>query len=485
MLKKLESLEPEWLRKIEIPNWLVLVVALVFIARIPTFLEPFHDINELSYLIVGQSLLQGKVIYREVFATQAPLIYFIALVSGNIFWMKAATCVAIIASLLFFWKLTQQLFPKRQIMATVATVAFAFLTTIPTFEGNLVSTEIFSLTFVILSFWLLLNIKSGNLNYLLSGLFFSLALLIRPLAIFEIVGFWVYLLLSKKLTKKDLRMILTFKLGLFLPIVIAFFCFYFRESFNQFLDIVIKNSFQIKDSGLFIQALAIVSGSVIVLNHFKKKLTKGFLFSTAWFLASLFSVTFVQKISGQNLLVIIPAVSILIAILLTSIKIDQTLSILPLLLLSIFIIKTNLIYISSFEYYANFLSYVSGKQTKEEYFKYFGDQTFRDFEISEFIANSCDKKSSIFVWGNSPAVYAMSDRSFTTRYFNTKDISSIKLKISTIDSLYKDRPKFVVVTKDSPGFRELNNFLISNYILIKELSGAKIWKSVENISALR
>ena len=71
-----------------IPNWVVGILALVFIIRIPSFFEPYYYGDEMIYMSLGQGVRQGMTLYKDLHDNKPPLLYLTAAASGNIFWFK-------------------------------------------------------------------------------------------------------------------------------------------------------------------------------------------------------------------------------------------------------------------------------------------------------------------------------------------------------------------------------------------------------------
>ena len=42
----------------DIPNWLIVILALVFLLRVPSFFEPYYYGDEMIYLALGQGVRQ-------------------------------------------------------------------------------------------------------------------------------------------------------------------------------------------------------------------------------------------------------------------------------------------------------------------------------------------------------------------------------------------------------------------------------------------
>ena len=79
----------KFIQKIHVPNWLVIILAVVIILRIPTFFEPYSYGDEMIYLTLGEGMSQGIPLYSGLHDNKPPLLYILAAISGRLFWFKA------------------------------------------------------------------------------------------------------------------------------------------------------------------------------------------------------------------------------------------------------------------------------------------------------------------------------------------------------------------------------------------------------------
>src|SRR3990167_10237118 len=114
--------EKNFLDKIHLPPWLLLVLALVFLFRIPSFFEPYTYGDEMIYLTLGNAIRRGLVLYRDIHDNKPPLLYLIAAVAGNVFWFRAILAAWSLTTIGLFWKLVNFLFGKNQFLIKVTTI---------------------------------------------------------------------------------------------------------------------------------------------------------------------------------------------------------------------------------------------------------------------------------------------------------------------------------------------------------------------------
>ncbi len=90
---------------------------------------------------------------------------------------------------------------------------------------------------------------------------------------------------------------------------------------------------------------------------------------------------------------------------------------------------------------------------------------------------SSKKNEKIFVWGDSPVIYALTRKLPPVKYvaaYHIVDYSSTK---SLAIELSTKNPTFIVLLPDAPAFPEVFQVLKNNrYILIETIDRAQIWK---------
>src|SRR4030066_557978 len=96
-----------------LPNWLIGVLALVFILRIPSFFEPYYYGDEMVYMTLGQGVSQSVTLYKDIYDNKPPLLYLAAAVAGSLFWFKVILTFWNLITIVFFYKLAKFLFEKN------------------------------------------------------------------------------------------------------------------------------------------------------------------------------------------------------------------------------------------------------------------------------------------------------------------------------------------------------------------------------------
>jgi 4-amino-4-deoxy-L-arabinose transferase-like glycosyltransferase len=487
----------KFLDKIHLPLWLTILLALVLLFRIPNFIEPYSYGDEMIYLSLGEAVRQGIPLYGGIHDNKPPLLYITAAIAGNLFWFKVILAAWSLITVVLFWKLSKVLFPKSIKFQKVSTIIFAILTTIPLLEGHIANAENFMIGPIIAAFLILLSKKLNFKNLFTAGVLFSIATLFKVPAAFDIPAIIFLWIVMADLKTKKLKVVakntLYLSIGFIVPIAATFVWYFARGAFSEYLiaaflqnfgylsswrpdDIV--EPFLTRNGPLLIRA-GVVAVGLAILYWKRKKLSKQFIFVTAWLLLNLFAASLSERPYPHYLLQAVPAVSLLLGILFTQKTMGQSLSIIPLTIVLLVPVYLNYWHYSTTAYYVRFAKFATNNMTKEEYLDSFGGHIIRNYEISTFLVQSTTRSDKVFVWGgDSSMVYALSRRLPPIRYvasYHVKDFSSPE---ETIVALKKSPPKQIVVLPDASPFPELIMFLRENYILVSTIKGAEIWNQI-------
>jgi len=240
----------KWLSK----YWLILVILVFFLLRIPSLFEPFTYGDEGIYLTLGQAARKGLVWYRDIHDNKPPMLYLIAAAAGDFSSYRAIFFFWSLITLFAFYKLAETVFSKNKLAVVIATSGFTFLSTLHSFEGNVANAENFMLLLTIIAFYLTLkfaskqsrNKKNSPLNanpglLILTGGLFSLAALFKIPAAFDFLAAMIFLFIVgfEKKEKKYLvqigRSFAFLAIGFSLPFLLSIFYYAFWGGLNQYL----------------------------------------------------------------------------------------------------------------------------------------------------------------------------------------------------------------------------------------------------------
>lgn len=488
--------EPDYIQFLHLPGWMVFLLGIIFLVRVPSFFEPFYYGDEMIYLNLGQAIKRGMVLYRDIHDNKPPLLYFTAAIAGNVFWFRAILAAWMMTTTAFFYKLSNHLFPKYPAVVQAAVVAFAILTTIPLLEGQIANSELFMIGPVIYSFYILLSKKLTTKNLLFAGFLFSVGTLFKMPSMFDIGAIVFFWLIITKFSFKNytniFRNLFVIFVGFITPILVTLAWYASKGAFNEYLVAAflqnigylssfrpddVAEPFLVKNGPLLLRGLIVLIGSFI-LYIFRKKLSKPFIFASLWLLFAAFAAFLSERPYPHYIIQVVPAISLMIGMLIAYPKLEQSLTVIPLSLVVGGMVYFQFWYYPSVSYYTNFAKFALGQQTKLEYFEGFSGNVNRNYKLAEYLIQSSSPNDNVFIWGDSPTVYALSNRLPHIKYVADYHIFDFSSPDFILKSVSDEMPLYVIVMPDSRPFRELNHFLQNNYLFIDEIDGANIWKRV-------
>lgn len=480
--------------KLDIENWLCILLGVVLILRIPSFFEPYSYGDEMIYLVLGEGMRQGLTLYRDIHDNKPPLLYILAAISGSLFWFKVILAFWNMVTIYLFSRLARILFPKNSLFVKISTIVFAVLTTIPLFEGNIVNSELFMVGFTILAFIILLSKSHTFRNLFLAGVMFSIGALFKIPSAFDlpvIMVFWVIVSgLKKESLLSTVKNSFVIVIGFLGPILLTMLWYMSKEALNEYLVAAflqnvgylssfrpddVQKSFLERNLPLFIRGGVVLLG-VLLLLWKKNKLSKEFIFASLWLLFSLFGVTLSERPYPHYFIQAVPAVSIFIGMLTTKKTFEQTLALIPLTLAFFVPVYFNFYHYPTVGYYAKFLKFATGQMDKNAYFDTFGGNTNRNYEIANLLTESTLPHEKVFIWEDGVTIYALSRRLPPTKYvagYHIKDFSS-KTKIAEI--LSESLPRTIISFPEQESFPELRPLLAEKYLQIPLVNNATVYR---------
>ncbi|QQS39029.1 hypothetical protein IPM62_00205 [Candidatus Woesebacteria bacterium] len=482
------------IKKLHIPIWLFCLLVGVLVLRIPSLFEPYYYGDEMIYLALGNAIKKGMVLYKSIHDNKPPLLYLTAAIAGNLFWFRAILAIWHLMTVFVFWKLVRVLYPKKINLQKVSTCVFALLTTLPLLEGNIANSEMFMIGPTMVGFLILLRKNQISGAPLVAGLAFSIGALFKIPAAFDMPAIVLFWIITQNFSSKDI--LITIKktvllaVGFAVPILVTFVYYYFRGALSEYFIAAFgqnfgylssfrpddtREPFLTRNGPLIFRGLTLLSG-LGVLFLARKKLSKQFIFLTTWLLLTMFAVTLSERPYPHYLIQSIPVVSIMIGILFTNKKIEQTLVIIPLLVFFAIPVYYKFWYYPSAPYYVRYLDFVSGKITLDQYRSAFGNNVNVDYKVARFVIDNTTKDDKIFVWGDNAAIYAITNRFPPFKYVVDYHINDFSTQEDTIQALNADLPKFIVILPNSQEFPDLVGLIKSKYGTETLIDGAQIWR---------
>jgi len=482
--------------------WLLIVFSLIFFfLRLPSLIEPYWYGDEGIYEVVGKSMDQGRVLYKNIWDNKPPLLYVVyALAQGDQPSVKAISLVVGILSIIAFFLLSQQLF-KKQLISFVTTFLFMILLGTPLLEANIANAESFILLPIIIAgiiiYKLVLKQKGSSTRSLfIAGLLLGLAFLFKIVAVFDLSAFVLFFLFAqlpehlswtifKKtlISKKILIPLRTIIFGFVLPFLIAVIYFalnnallgFFQSAFFDNYDYVAWQNgfFGITQGLLILKCIVLIIAIAFVLKK-RKKFSTHTLFISLWLTLSLFNAYFSGRTYTHYAIVILPSFCLFIGLLFTHLKAKNKIIVAVATLVLIIALSLQFSFnpIRSCLYYQNVIQFINGQKNVIDYQSFFDQKVPRDYSVATFIRSYTKPTDAVFIWGNNPQIYALADKLPIGKYTVAYHISQISAFKETQKVLIQSKPKYIIVLTESQPLP----FAAPLYIMRYTISGATIYE---------
>jgi hypothetical protein len=479
--------------------FLIGIVLLFIVFRIPSLVEPDWYGDEGIYQVIGRALHENRLLYRDIWDNKPPLLYlYYAFVRGDMFLARLMSLVFGVGAVVVFFFTAKTIFYKKNISLYLSTFVFAILFGIPLLEGNIANAENFMLLPILLSlfFVLHLNAHSRIITPILIGLFLSIAFLTKIVAVFDLGAFLVILFIIRFYNKslidvkkhfishpieflKLLRQEGIVLIAFFTPILITVMFFisqgslsdYLKASFAQNIGYVGYGNYFLIPQGLLILKLLLLFLGVFLITIFRKRIGIAGIVIYTWLIFSIFNAFFSGRPYTHYVLVFLPSFCLLLGLIFYARKLT-ILNIFITIFLIIFF-KINFTYYTKIiAYYTNYFEFVMGDKSVREYQSFFDANTPRNYELAEFLKMNTQNGEGIFLLSDSSTIYYLTNKLPPGRYIVEYHISSYPNGIEeTKSALKKIKPKYIIVTKE----RFSRNFL-TNYDKKYVISGITVYE---------
>lgn len=483
----------------DLPNWMLGLLVVVLLLRVPSFFEPYYYGDEMVYMTLGQGVRQGQTLYKDLHDNKPPLLYLTAAAAGSLFWFKVILAFWSIGTILIFNKLAKHLFEDNEKTQKISTIIFAVLTTLPLLEGNTVNAELFMIGFTILAALMLLKDKLTAKTIYIAGILFGMAALFKIPAAFDlpaIIAFWFVTADFKKGWKELLKNTILVSVGFASPIVLTFIWYYFSGALPEYIKAAflqnvgylssfrpgdVAKPFLVRNGPLLIRASVVLLGTIIVWIN-KNKLSKRFILLTLWTLFSLFAITLSERPYPHYFIQVLAPLSLFFGMLFTEKSFEQVLAIIPLGIALFVPVYYKFYFYPTTTYYARFINFATGRISKEAYFSQFSNNTNRNYRIADFIAMSSRSSDRVFMWDqDSAAVYALSKRLPPIKYTVPYHVNDYSNMTDVAKQIVKNPPKFIILTSGNP-YPQLSGLIRQKYMPVQQVGDAQIYSRVDLVS---
>lgn len=486
---------------------LILILLSVAVLHLPSLFEPYWYGDEGIYLTLGMAVRKGLVLYRDIHDNKPPLLYWTAALAGSQFWLKFILMVWHLLTIAVFYRLAKLWSGKSNWIPVIAAGLLAVLTMLP--EGNIANGEIFMILPVIGGMLTLIQkskIKSQKsedqaLGYLFIGFLFSMGFLFKVPAAFDFMAaaiFYVFFLsagvkdaISRIFNKNIWLMVFGF-LG---PVVLSLIYYATRGGFEPYLrsallqNVGYLSSWKTGDnpgnspfviSGLMLRAIILFIGTAgLWIAGLKFKLSLKTSFVSLWFLFALFGALLSARPYPHYLIQpAVPAALLLVVLFIDKTKIAK-------IVVGVQIVAAVVAYLfvgfwsySIWPYYQNFAAWATGNKTQTEYFAFFGEQVNRAYKIAEYVRRTTSPQDRIFIWGDDPYIYPLSQRLPAGRYTVAYHVVDFNGYEETALAVKLKMPKIIIWLDNDRQFPQLSAIISSDYARAGNIDGAEVFRLI-------
>lgn len=460
--------------------------------RLSSLFEPYWYGDEAVYQIIGKGIRAGRIIYTGVWDNKPPLLFYLyAAADGNQFITRLLSILFGILSIIIFFFLGKLFFRNEKGVA-VSTALFGLFLGLPFLEGNIANTEVFMLLLIVLSAFLVYKSLQRNQCTLLfiAGISVGIAALFKIVGVIDTTAFGLFILFADNLPlPARIKRLGIFSIGWLIPIALTIIHLVSLGVFHEFLQTALfenvgyvgyGNQFIIPQGLLIVKLLLLsIASSLLILK--RKSLSPSLLFIFLWLSFSLFNVFFSQRPYTHYLLLLVPSFSLLIGLFFTAQKLKNMLLITT-AIITIVICRNFTLYWNVGGYYNNFISYVLGMKTQFEYQYFFDTDTPRDYRVVEYLKNILKPEDSLFIWGNNPQIYVLTNTLPPGRFAAAYHITGSKERIEETKKALEGKNPTYIVKFD---IKEPFPYSLSGYQKIQQVGDAEIFTNTASAPLLK
>ena|SRR3989339_61049 len=474
---------------------LMILLFAVVLLRIPSLFTPHYYGDEEIYFVMGRAWREGVSMYQSMFDHKPPLLYVLAGIAQGVFWFRAMLMATMLVHTVVFYKLARLLFSKRPKLAFVSALIFVILTSLPTFEGNIVNAELFMMLPITWSLLVVFKAKQTDWRrFLFAGLIAGVGWLFKVPVVADFVAITLYLFafraesLGKSIRAMFSPAAILFIVGFVAPLASSFIYYAMRGIGQSYLDTVLTMnlgyvsswstgaySFNPFQSGIFVRGLA-VAFITLLIYALRKKLDRGFVLTSLWFVFSLWGALLSGRPYPHYLQEPFVPLSLLIPYLFV-IESVWGWGIGAIILLSVGYVSKQIGFwtYDTWGLYKNFIGVTTGKMTKQEYVEKF-DGARRNYAIGEYLNERLQEQEEIYLWSNDAAVYNLTNRlPAGGKYIVDFHVRDLKKHDYVMENLRIGKPKYIVVFPGTAEFPQLEEFLERYYMETFQKEGAVVY----------
>lgn len=483
---------------------LFVILLVTFLMRLPSLFEPFWYGDEGIFAAVGRALNFGKILYIDTWDNKPPMIYLtyaaiFNLFGVSMFGLRLVTAIVVLVTTACIYEIAIKLTSKKR--ALIAAFVFGLLTSLRIFEGNLALTEIFMILPITAAMLLAIYRKFDFVSLFCAGFLFAVASLYKQVGAFEAGALGIFLFFYLKSFKKFFVSGLILTAGFAIPYLLTVLYFAKQGIVGEFIfgaftyyQIYLDESPQFTILVNLLKYLPIITIIVYCLILKRRGHKIGLLYLILFWMAfSFLGSYFSGRAYGHYLVQAIPSLSLALVLIRKDLKFNREKIIFSALFFLPFVGLTLLLFSTVFKwnpieqvrYWNNFITLANGTKSVDEYNNFFDGNVNTIMGLKDFLKIHGAIGQSIYIWGDYPWLYAITDADNPSRYVTSFHVFGVPPDIGreeVIADLVQKKPEYIIKPKNSIGyFAEFENFVASDYTFVFKVDEADIFvKSQKN-----
>ena len=467
-------------------GFLLTIVFLFFVLRLPSLFEPYWYGDEGIYLVLGLAIRKGLTLYSQIHDNKPPTLYYLAAFSQTVFGFRLLLALSIAGATYIYHQLSQKILSPN--LSKLSTLLFVIFASIPLIEGNIANAEVFML-FPTLAAIYYFFYNNSKYKLLISGLLLGFAFTIKiPVAVeFGFLFVWYFLFTKQKITIK-LAGLIQFTAAFFFPFVLYSIYFVLKGVFSDFMFSSILQNFgylsswqtgshsnNAPNNGLILRTITLFFAWFISYLLVAKKYVKSELgVLLFWFSSTIYGALLSARPYPHYLIQTLPPlILLLVSLFQQKLVKPRALIVLALLVFLLLVRKYNFYYYPVFSYYNNFYSHILSLNSSD-YRNFFGWQVNDIYQISSIIKKNTLPTDKVFIWSDESTIYALSNRLPVGRFTVAYHISDFNQYQNTYNQLITVMPKIIVYSpQNNRPFPSLDK-LVQTYYYPTDMVGNTI-----------
>lgn len=478
-------------------EWVIGLLILVLILRVPSFFMPHYYGDEEIYFVMGRAWRQGVPLYQAMFDHKPPLIYILAGLAPSMFAFRGVLALLMMFHTYLFWKLAQAIWAKSRVkLAYVSSLLFVLLTTLPTFEGLTVNAELLMMVPVTWAALILWNARvgAGVRPYLLAGMLGGIGWLFKIPVAFDMMALGLYFLVFRQKTwQASVKALLSlpfvaYTLAFVAPLALTFVYYYLKGSGPDYLATVVSvnlgyvsswststYAFNPLKSGLVVRGL-VLFGLTLGLYGLRHKLDKTLILPTLWGAFALFGALLSGRPYPHYLQEVVPAVALLIP----SVFVTESVvgwGVIAVLTLVALLAQRQIKFgaYPTLSVYNNFVQYATGKISWQNYLERF-DNARRNYAVADYLRERMGGSDSLYIWGTDPTIYNLTGKlPAGGKYIVSFHVHDLNQYDYTMTHLQANMPKYILILPGSGDYPRLTSLLAQRYVHVSDIDGVEIY----------